>query len=825
MEKKKNGILDTEPVFTDSITGDSGEMQKQLLDNLPCGAALYEYDGNRISVLHINKRYWQLVGRGPTDYSDTSVLDAIHPEDKTPVMQEIGAAIRQHRDAAIDMRIMCGAGGYKPFKVAANISPEPDGKYKFFVSYTSVSEQVMSMKEMIPIALSTVMSASGDLAYLKDRDSRYVCCSASAAQMLGLASERDIIGKTDSDLFDKELADGFIADDKIIIESGKSIVEKNEKIQSKHGRLCLAVTSKFPIIDTDGKVIGIYGTSRDVTGEKKADFELNNLLNVIPSGILKYSADSEEQFAYVSKNLIENLGYTQEQFRKKFNNRFCNMVYSKDRDETEANVVRQENNGQIGKFDYRIEAADGSLRWFHDEGIKITDHEGKSWYYVTLVDITEKRVIEEGLRVSEEENRLALEHSGNIITRFDVHKRTLTLPASFNEIFVLPPILNNVPEEQIKLGRISPETADAYTELFESILRGSASGSASFQQSSSEGWRWLKAQYTTVFSDSGEPVSAVISFSDITEQLEKEVVYNKWQQSLDERREDSYTLFRCNLSRDASYDSWDGKLLSVDFASGEKSFGERTGEYVSQCVYDEDKELYIAFLNADTLLANYYRGIRSSTLEYREQMPDGKIRWLRLSVDLVEYPNSRDIEAYLMYENIDERKQAELLALKRSETDPLTGALNREAFVSRMTQIISTSRPDENHALYMLDIDNFKHVNDSLGHAAGDEVLQNLTIRLRAILRRSDLIGRFGGDEFCVFLKSIPGEAIAKTKAHQIISLDIRPAGSESPVTTSCGVVMIPSGGTDFEILYKKADAALYKVKEHGKNNFCFSHD
>ena len=206
-------------------------------------------------------------------------------------------------------------------------------------------------------------------------------------------------------------------------------------------------------------------------------------------------------------------------------------------------------------------------------------------------------------------------------------------------------------------------------------------------------------------------------------------------------------------------------------------------------------------------------------------MPDGKIRWLRLSVDLVEYPNSRDIEAYLMYENIDERKQAELLALKRSETDPLTGALNRESFVSRKTHIISTSIPDENHALYMLEIDNFKHVNDSLGHAAGDEVLQNLTIRLRAILRRSDLIGRFGGDEFCVFLKSIPGEAIAKTKAHQIISLDIRPAGSESPVTTSCGVVMIPSGGTDFEILYKKADAALYKVKEHGKNNFCFSHD
>lgn len=798
---------------------------------------------------------------------------------------------------------------------------------------------------MIPIALSTIMPGSGDYSFIKDRHSRYLGCSRAVLDMNGLKSEDDIRGKTDYDLFGRELADRFFENDRQVLERGVPVLDFVAELPQKAGGSRLFSTSVYPIPDASGQVIGLYGVSRDVGKEQDLLFELNVLLNTIPSGVLKYAADESEGFAYVSRNFIENLGYTEESFKTKFHNCFREMVYEEDRDAAEAEVLRQESGGQIGRFDYRIEAADGQLRWFHDEGVRITDQAGKSWYYVTLVDITESReayarlklmtdstpsglatyactpqgiqisycnngfcelfgtsrdrfmqipsadplryVLEgdrgklmeqyarllldgtpldctyrimqkdgslkwvhqravvsdrhgetthlnsalfditeqqmaaEKLRMREEENRLAIKHSGRIVTRFDVEKRTLTLPESITPIFEVTHILENMPEEQIALGRVSPETAEQYRHLFNSIADGSASGAVTFQQNSTMGWRWLEAQYTTVFSDTGKPVSAVITFTDITEQLEKELVYNKWQQSLANRPSDSYTLFRCNLSKNSAFESCEGTLVDARFSRGRHSFSELTAEYAKR-VFPEDRSRYLAFMDSDAMLAGYYRGRRSDTLEYRELGKNGAVRWLCLSVDLVEYPNSRDVEVYLMYEDVTASKEAQLLAKEQAETDPLTGILNRTAFAEQMKQIIKKSGAGEKHALLMADIDGFKSVNDVYGHDAGDRVLRELAGRMRSILRRDDLLCRLGGDEFFIFLKGVPGEAVAAMKARQLCGLGVQIPDSGECITVSVGVAMLPQDGTEYDALYKKVDAALYRQKKAGKNGYQF---
>ncbi|MDD3919907.1 MAG: PAS domain-containing protein, partial [Eubacteriales bacterium] len=618
----------------------SKEQQKQILDNLPCGTALYEYRNGKLSVVHINKQYWQLVERAPVDYSRESVFDAICPEDRQMLHQEIEAAIRQKRNAMCDVRILCGNGEYKPFHIVANILPEEQEAYSCYVFYMPISNKAMSVQEMLPIALSTMMSSSDDLSFVKDKDLCYLCCSRSVAEALGLDNEREIIGKTDYDLFEPARADRFREADRSVLETGNALVNTTEVIRHKDGTAHYIKTSKYPLLDADGTVIGLYGNSRDITKARETEFQLKLLTDSIPGGIASFEVrDGRLRPLYFNEGFFSFSGYTREEYRRMIENDPYALVLQEDQQKLRAAVdifIANEGQTALEECIYRSKTKSGGIRWFSMKGSAMDISGGRLVLSVVQYDVTEQQEAQEKLRVSEEENRLAIAHSGNIITKFNVRERTLSLPATLNPIFALPPVLHHMPEEQIALGRVSPETAAAYTELFESIVRGSASGTTTFQQHSTKGWRWLEAQYTTVFSNNGRPVSAVITFVDVTKQLETEVVYNKWQQSLDERPHDSYTLFRCNLSKKASFDSWEGSLLQVRFDPEKATFEERTQEYVEQCVFEEDRAVYKAFMNADALLANYDRGHRSDTLEYREQMPDGSVRWLRLSVDLVE---------------------------------------------------------------------------------------------------------------------------------------------------------------------------------------------
>ena len=140
-----------------------------------------------------------------------------------------------------------------------------------------------------------------------------------------------------------------------------------------------------------------------------------------------------------------------------------------------------------------------------------------------------------------------------------------------------------------------------------------------------------------------------------------------------------------------------------------------------------------------------------------------------------------------------------------------------------MEQLLRESGPAEKHALFMLDIDNFKQVNDVLGHGEGDRVLMELTSQISSTLRRGDLMGRLGGDEFFVLLKDVPDRDAAASKAHRICAMNIGGEGAGAPVTASIGVAMIPENGRDFDTLYKKVDAALYRQKAQGKNGYLFA--
>jgi diguanylate cyclase (GGDEF)-like protein len=158
--------------------------------------------------------------------------------------------------------------------------------------------------------------------------------------------------------------------------------------------------------------------------------------------------------------------------------------------------------------------------------------------------------------------------------------------------------------------------------------------------------------------------------------------------------------------------------------------------------------------------------------------------------------------------------------------DGLTGLPNRSMFSKLLNQGITEARRYERTlAVAFLDLDRFKQINDSLGHEAGDQLLQEVAARLRSCVRESDTVARLGGDEFVLLLPQIGRGVDAAVVAQKILAVIAKPftlIGQEFRVTVSIGISSFPADGPDEQTLTKNADIAMYQAKERGKNNFQF---
>lgn len=160
------------------------------------------------------------------------------------------------------------------------------------------------------------------------------------------------------------------------------------------------------------------------------------------------------------------------------------------------------------------------------------------------------------------------------------------------------------------------------------------------------------------------------------------------------------------------------------------------------------------------------------------------------------------------------------LTLRLAQTDSLTGLVNRGAFTAELCERLEAARAEGRRvALFVVDLDRFKHLNDTLGHHAGDLFLAEVGERLRADAGPSELVARLGGDEFAVLLVRTGLETAAEVAAKLVDSLSapysIPPHTLE--ISASIGVAAYPDSGADAEQLLKRADEAMYKVKFAGK--------
>ncbi|MGE7986835.1 putative bifunctional diguanylate cyclase/phosphodiesterase [Lysinibacillus fusiformis] len=184
-----------------------------------------------------------------------------------------------------------------------------------------------------------------------------------------------------------------------------------------------------------------------------------------------------------------------------------------------------------------------------------------------------------------------------------------------------------------------------------------------------------------------------------------------------------------------------------------------------------------------------------------------------------------------IFTDLSERKIVENELEKRLLTDSLTEVSNRFAYIERMDNLLeSTSAISHSvqHAVYFLDLDRFKQINDTLGHAVGDSILIEVAKRLKQLLRNKDIIARYGGDEFVITLTNVKNVKEAAQFAEQIISSIEKPMminGQEVFISTSIGVSVYPVDGKNTEELINCADRAMTYSKKNGLNGYSFYFD
>jgi diguanylate cyclase (GGDEF)-like protein len=191
---------------------------------------------------------------------------------------------------------------------------------------------------------------------------------------------------------------------------------------------------------------------------------------------------------------------------------------------------------------------------------------------------------------------------------------------------------------------------------------------------------------------------------------------------------------------------------------------------------------------------------------------------------LVKGKIDRELLLRAMQYSIERKRYQEELE-RQANYDGLTGLPNRHLLNDRLRQAVFTQRNPRSISVVFIDLDHFKVINDSLGHNAGDEVLRHIAERLRLAVRDGDTVARIGGDEFVLILADQTKEDVIFRAMNRIIakvSEPLRIGSREFNITCSAGISVHPQDGADVETLLQNADAAMYRAKAHGRNNFQF---
>lgn len=466
--------------------------------------------------------------------------------------------------------------------------------------------------------------------------------------------------------------------------------------------------------------------------------------------------------------------------------------------------------------------------------MKKQTEKGTIWERVTLVnpfpdkygnrkiigiiqDITAERKIE----LDDEILRISADYSGLSVFIYNKETQELTFKNRGGWDIEFPANMKMSLEDAAERF-ISPESKGKFLSAFEEIIETRRETICRAAAVFDGEKRWKKITLLNPFSLQSSARQIVGIIEDVTEERKKEHQLLKEKAYMEAMIGQSVFHLETNVTRN--------RLLSynrIPVPEGEHiQYEEFIQEHVAQIVYQEDAREVSDILSCDRLKEEFYsKGKNQFSLEYRRRTDHG-YSWCVANVYLTELPESHELNAVVVSHNNEEKKKKELELLYKAERDQLTGLYNRAASERNINASLSIGARDMKSAFLLIDLDNFKEINDTMGHVQGDLVLREVAEILRSSFRKTDIVGRLGGDEFIVLMRDIKSQENVRSSAEKLLGLlrrTYKREGREVSISGSIGIAMVPECGRKFKHLYDCADQALYSVKYAGKGGYCFA--
>ncbi len=381
-------------------------------------------------------------------------------------------------------------------------------------------------------------------------------------------------------------------------------------------------------------------------------------------------------------------------------------------------------------------------------------------------------------------------------------------------------LLENVPYSMIETGLVHPDDKEKFIKMFKSIDEGEPYVECFVRLKNKDGnqnYYLSHICYTNVFDEHGNPIKAIgvlLGTSEITvgDDSERPMVPGM------------YFIMSMNLRTKAVLDKRTvfpdlrENISNVDLSVLRR---EVTDYFQFPDDIHDSMRRYV-----DELLTNGRFSDNSVVKRFNffRTWPDtNKKQWLVCELYVKKDEVTGDMIGYNVIKDNDMAYREQQRLEKAAESDSMTGLLNHNAAVKNIREFLNGEGAVGRHALFMLDIDDFKSVNDTFGHQAGDEVIINISKRLKRLFKQTDIIGRYGGDEFIVLAKNYkePDKLINKAESMlEKLEYTLEKGDQKYTVYCSIGIAVVQNGNIDDIELRQRADAELYKVKEKGKHGF-----
>jgi len=717
----------------------------------------------------------------------------------------------------LDNMIQTGKG-FEPLEVKIHCK---DGEQKIVLATTTplasthdvvylvvlydISDQAHAAESLLAShnVLQSIIEAIPIRVFWKDLESRYLGCNTAFAKDGGQSTPAEIIGKVDQELTWRDQAQLYRQDDQTVMQSGTAKLAFQEPQTTPNGDTIWLRTSKIPLKDKNCRTIGVLGVYEDITFRKKIEDELwltKTILDKSSTAFFRLSPTGK--VLYVNDYACRSLGYSREElltcypwdFDPDFSCEDWPVVWETLKREKSINI------------ETRHQRKDGS-----QFNVNITGHyicyNGDEFSFTFAQDVTERKRIETALRKKEGYQRALLDNFPFEVWLKDTESRFLAVNQMFAKTF-------GADDPDALIGKTdfdiaSENLATAYRLDDKTVMDSKQRKIVEEEIEQPRGRKWVETYKAPVIDDTGKLWGTVGFARDISERKQIE------------------TELRIAAT---AFESQEGIVITdadTVILKTNRSFTDITGFRSEEVVGQK-----MNFLKSGIHDHAFYRDMWSTIFETGywqgeiwNRRKDGQIypEWLTITA----VKNDKDQITHYVGTMLDitARKAIEDEVRHMAHYDVLTNLPNRSLLTDRLHQAVAQVRREKGKlALLFLDLDNFKPINDNLGHAAGDLLLQQVAHRLVSCMRReSDTVARLGGDEFVILLVHIDDVREAETLARKVVQIISRPFELDTHIiniSTSIGIAMYPDDGVDSSSLLKLADMAMYQAKEDGRGCF-----